>query len=138
MKTATSGPPASPRQPVQRVAAIDEDECIGCALCIKACPVDAIVGAHTFMHAVVEPECIGCELCVAPCPADCISMIETRVARTAHNRAQFARERRRRRDLRRAAHTARYAGAVQARREELKSLIRRKPPAGAPNGGQDE
>ena len=56
------------------VAVIDEQTCIGCTLCIQACPVDAIVGAAKQMHTVVEVECTGCELCVAPCPVDCITM----------------------------------------------------------------
>lgn len=57
-----------------RVAIIDESRCIGCALCIPVCPVDAIVGAAQFMHTVVTDECTGCELCLAPCPVDCITM----------------------------------------------------------------
>lgn len=56
------------------VAVIDEQLCIGCTLCIQACPVDAIVGAAKQMHTVVDPLCTGCELCVAPCPVDCIHM----------------------------------------------------------------
>ena len=56
------------------VACIDESRCIGCTLCIDACPVDAIVGAAQLMHTVVEPWCIGCRLCVPPCPVDCIAM----------------------------------------------------------------
>ena len=56
------------------VAVIDESLCIGCTHCRNACPVDAIVGAHQFMHTIIEAECTGCELCVAPCPMDCISM----------------------------------------------------------------
>jgi electron transport complex protein RnfB len=56
------------------VAHIDESTCIGCTLCIQACPVDAIVGAAKLMHTVVEAECTGCELCLAPCPVDCIEM----------------------------------------------------------------
>jgi electron transport complex protein RnfB len=56
------------------VALIDESACIGCYHCRNACPVDAIVGAHQFMHTVIESECTGCELCVAPCPVDCITM----------------------------------------------------------------
>ncbi|MCB5191668.1 electron transport complex subunit RsxB [Methylobacillus arboreus] len=56
------------------LAVIDESSCIGCTLCIKACPVDAILGAHKQMHTVITDECTGCELCVAPCPVDCISM----------------------------------------------------------------
>lgn len=57
------------------VAFIDENTCIGCTLCIQACPVDAIVGAAKQMHTIVAKECTGCELCLAPCPVDCISMI---------------------------------------------------------------
>ncbi len=55
-------------------AVIDEHGCIGCTLCIKACPVDAILGAAKRMHTVIAHECTGCELCLPPCPVDCISM----------------------------------------------------------------
>jgi len=54
---------------------IDESNCIGCTLCIQACPVDAIVGAAKLMHTVVASLCTGCERCIAPCPVDCISMV---------------------------------------------------------------
>lgn len=57
------------------VAFIDENTCIGCTLCIQACPVDAILGAAKQMHTIIAQECTGCELCVPPCPVDCISMI---------------------------------------------------------------
>jgi electron transport complex protein RnfB len=55
-------------------AVVDESRCIGCTLCIDACPVDAIVGAARQMHSVIAAECTGCELCIAPCPMDCIRM----------------------------------------------------------------
>ena len=58
----------------RRVAVIDEQWCIGCTLCIAACPVDAIVGAAKRMHTVIEIWCNGCELCLAPCPVDCIDL----------------------------------------------------------------
>jgi len=58
------------------VAVIDEPACIGCTLCIQACPVDAIVGAAKLMHTVIESECTGCELCLPPCPVDCIDLVE--------------------------------------------------------------
>ena len=57
------------------VAWIDEALCIGCTFCIRACPVDAIVGAAKQMHTVITAECTGCELCIVPCPMDCIVMI---------------------------------------------------------------
>jgi len=57
------------------LAVIDETTCIGCTLCIQACPVDAILGASKFMHTVIESECTGCELCLPPCPVDCIEMV---------------------------------------------------------------
>ena len=62
--------------PVRRVALIDEQWCIGCTVCIRVCPVDAIVGARRLMHTVVADECSGCELCVEPCPVDCIRMVD--------------------------------------------------------------
>jgi electron transport complex protein RnfB len=70
--------PLNPRNGIEqprRVALIDEARCIGCTLCIKACPVDAIVGAAKLMHTVVTELCSGCDLCVAPCPVDCIAMV---------------------------------------------------------------
>jgi electron transport complex protein RnfB len=57
------------------VALVDEARCIGCARCIDACPVDAIVGAQGLMHTVLAPLCTGCKLCLPPCPVDCIDMV---------------------------------------------------------------
>lgn len=65
---------------VERVAIIDEALCIGCTLCIQACPVDAIVGASKRMHTVLADACTGCELCIAPCPVDCIDIIPLQMA----------------------------------------------------------
>ena len=58
----------------RQLAVIDEAWCIGCTLCIKACPVDCIAGASKLMHTVIDFQCTGCELCVLACPVDCISM----------------------------------------------------------------
>jgi len=68
------------------VALIDEETCIGCTLCIEACPVDAIVGAAGLMHTVIASECIGCKLCLPPCPVDCIGMAETGKSLTREQR----------------------------------------------------
>jgi electron transport complex protein RnfB len=56
------------------LAYIDESRCIGCTICIRACPVDAIIGAAKVMHAILETQCTGCELCLEPCPMDCIHL----------------------------------------------------------------
>ena len=66
--------PLNAEENPKQVAIIDEQTCIGCTLCIQACPVDAIVGAAKQMHTIVEPLCTGCELCVKPCPVECIRM----------------------------------------------------------------
>jgi electron transport complex protein RnfB len=70
--------PINPANGVERprpVAFIDESLCIGCTLCIQACPVDAILGAAKQMHTILPTLCTGCDLCVAPCPVDCIVMV---------------------------------------------------------------
>ncbi|SCK30450.1 electron transport complex subunit RsxB [Vogesella sp. LIG4] len=65
----------APQPKPKAVALIDEATCIGCTLCIQACPVDAILGSAKMMHTVIASECTGCELCLTPCPVDCIRMI---------------------------------------------------------------
>ncbi|HEC17817.1 MAG TPA: electron transport complex subunit RsxB [Gammaproteobacteria bacterium] len=60
---------------VKTVVEIDEQLCIGCTLCIQACPVDAILGAPKQMHTVIRDECTGCDLCIPPCPVDCINIV---------------------------------------------------------------
>jgi electron transport complex protein RnfB len=56
------------------IARIIEQECIGCTLCIKACPFDAIIGASKHLHTVMSQYCTGCKLCLPPCPVDCITL----------------------------------------------------------------
>jgi electron transport complex protein RnfB len=82
------------------IAVIDEHACIGCTLCIEACPVDAIVGAARLMHTVIAAECTGCRLCVPPCPVDCIDMIETGETWTHEERLRRAGQYRRRYEAR--------------------------------------
>ncbi|WP_436205084.1 electron transport complex subunit RsxB [Caballeronia sp. LjRoot31] len=106
------------------LAIIDENLCIGCTLCLQACPVDAIVGAAKQMHTIIPELCTGCDLCVPPCPVDCIAMVpvtgektgwdawsqqEADAARERHDfrQARLARER----DAAEARKAARMAGA---------------------------
>ncbi|WP_244807843.1 MULTISPECIES: electron transport complex subunit RsxB [Caballeronia] len=122
------------------VAVIDENVCIGCTLCMQACPVDAIVGAAKQMHTVIAELCTGCDLCVPPCPVDCIAMVpvtgdrtgwdawsqeqadaararhDRRVARLERERAE-AQARASARQAARAAQTAQTAQATQATHE---------------------
>ncbi len=116
----------------RQVALIDEQRCIGCTLCIQACPVDAIVGAPKLMHTVIGSECTGCELCLPPCPVDCITLetsrwsvldellgARKRAAELARRRFQ-ARNQRLERDLReRAERMALRAAAKVAPTETL-------------------
>jgi electron transport complex protein RnfB len=68
--------PENGEEKPKTVVKIDESRCIGCTLCIQACPVDAIVGAAKLMHTVIASECTGCDLCLPPCPVDCIDIVE--------------------------------------------------------------
>ncbi len=73
------GKPLNPKFGVHKpkqLAVIDEDICIGCVMCIKACPTDAILGTAKHMHTVIGRDCTGCELCIEPCPVDCIDMVD--------------------------------------------------------------
>ena len=100
-----------------RVARIDESACIGCTLCIAACPVDAIIGAQKRMHTVLTSLCSGCELCVAPCPVDCIAMIPANRHWSATD-ATAARERYARRGKRLAAASAEATRDAEARKRK--------------------
>ena len=97
------------------VALIDESRCIGCALCLPPCPVDAIVGAAGHMHTVIARHCTGCELCVPACPVDCISIVAPAAPITARGGVDA----RRAADSRRryGAHTQRIAADARAAEE---------------------
>ena len=110
------------------LALIDEAWCIGCTLCIKACPVDCIVGTPKRMHSVIEALCTGCELCVPVCPVDCISMPPASGTRTGWQAwsgadAQTARERYAAREVRlereKAENDARLAARARAKLADL-------------------
>ncbi|WP_287984131.1 electron transport complex subunit RsxB [Piscinibacter sp.] len=121
-----------------RLAVIDESWCIGCTLCIKACPVDCIVGAAKVMHTVIASQCTGCELCAPACPVDCIAMRETGDGRTGWDawspaQADQARERyafhrvRVARDAR--ENEARLAAKAEAKLADLPNQTRLSDPA---------
>ena len=95
------------------VALIDPERCVGCARCLPACPVDAILGAQRQLHTVIEHDCNGCELCLAACPVDCIDM----VPRTADEHAPSSAENR----LRYQRHRARVATRAQERAQLLEA-----------------
>ena len=103
--------PLNPANGVEKplaVAVIDEALCIGCTLCIQACPVDCIVGAPTKMHTVIESQCTGCDLCLLPCPMDCIAMVPVQPPRAwTRADADAARRRHAERNARRATEQAR-------------------------------
>ena len=121
------------------VAVIREAECIGCTKCIKACPVDAIIGAGKLMHAVIAHECTGCGLCVEPCPVDCIEMVtlplseydpdlartrfnakQTRILRDEHEKQQNYREKRQL-----ALKTADHVQDTQAKQDYIQQALAR-------------
>lgn len=125
------------RQP--SVAVIREAECIGCTKCIKACPVDAIIGSGKFMHVVIAHECTGCGLCVEPCPVDCIEMVtltephydqdiarkrfnakQTRHLREEHEQQQIYREKRQL-----ALKSANKAQDIQAKQDYIQLALAR-------------
>ena len=105
--------PLNPTNGAERplaVAVIDEALCIGCTLCIQACPVDCIVGAPTKLHTVIESQCTGCDLCLPPCPMDCIAMIPVHPPRAwTRADADAARRRHAERNVRHATEQARNA-----------------------------
>jgi len=74
--------PVNGEEGPRQLAVIDEAWCIGCTLCLKACPVDCIVGGPKAMHTVIDELCTGCELCIPVCPVDCISLIDASAGRT--------------------------------------------------------
>jgi electron transport complex protein RnfB len=90
--------PANGLEVPRLLAVIDEAWCIGCTLCLKACPTDAILGGTKAMHTVIDAECTGCELCLPACPVDCISLVPVTGERTGWNawsaaQAEAARQR---------------------------------------------
>ena len=112
--------PANGEEGPRRLAVIDEAWCIGCTLCIKACPVDCIVGAPKCMHTVIESLCTGCELCVPVCPVDCIALEDATPGRSGW--AAWSPEQADESRLRYAAHGVRNARDAGENDERLAAL----------------
>jgi electron transport complex protein RnfB len=116
------------------VAVIDEARCIGCTLCIAACPVDAIAGASGLMHTVIEKYCIGCDLCVPLCPVDCIEMVPSQREWTEADIAA-AKRRARQRKARLVAQAAIPAAPDGQRKAAVAAAIERARARRASRGG---
>ena len=101
----------------RKLAVIDETWCIGCTLCIKACPVDCIIGAPKRMHTVIESLCTGCELCIPVCPVDCIALEDATPGRSGW--AAWSPEQAEQARLRYAAHRARHVRDASENDERL-------------------
>ena len=117
----------------RRIVYIEEATCIGCTLCIQACPVDAIIGAPKRMHTVIEADCTGCELCLPVCPMDCIALEEASAGATgwaAWSPAQA--------DAARARYAGRQARLARDARDEDERLgAKAAPPAAETASGDD-
>ncbi|KND58074.1 Iron-sulfur cluster-binding protein [Candidatus Paraburkholderia schumanniana] len=120
------------------VAVIDENVCIGCTLCMQACPVDAIVGAAKQMHTVIAELCTGCDLCVPPCPVDCIAMVPVTGERTGWDAwSQEEADAARARHDRRMTRLARERAAAQAEPEASPVAEAGAQPPAAPVASED-
>ncbi len=132
-------PELAPHRPPQ-LALIRERDCIGCTLCIQACPVDAIIGAAKLMHSVIADECTGCELCVPACPMDCIELstdkrpvsadsawrwFDPERVNRARRRSQANRLRNERRKHKSARRGTPDAGEQEKMREEILAAVQR-------------
>lgn len=137
--------PLNPANGVERPrprALIDESLCIGCTLCMQACPVDAIVGAAKQMHTVVEALCTGCDLCVPPCPVDCIAMVPVTGNLTGWDawsqaQADAARERYEQHQARRRREQAAQEARLAAKAARLAAAQAQPPGGNAPAAAVD-
>ena len=114
--------PENGAEGIRQLAVIDETWCIGCTLCVDACPVDAIVGAPKLMHTVIDTHCTGCELCLPVCPVDCIALLPasgTRTGWAAWGAAQAQAAR-----TRYALHTQRHQRKAEEETVRLEAMAR--------------
>lgn len=123
-KTFSIFPVDVPQPKPRALAVVIEENCIGCTLCIQACPVDAIVGAAKRMHTIIADECTGCALCIPPCPVDAIEMIPVQPIQMIFPPAQSAQAKQR--------YTFRLARQARDKAEKTRRLAERSPTA-SPN-----
>jgi electron transport complex protein RnfB len=124
--------PAFGDEAPRRIVYIEEATCIGCTLCIQACPVDAIVGAPKRMHAVIEADCTGCELCLPVCPMDCMALEDASAGATGWAAWSTAQA-----DTARTRYAARDARHSRDAREEDERLNAKHPPAAEQAAAED-
>lgn len=140
-----TGLPVQPLNPLngveapRAVAIIDEAWCIGCTLCIKACPTDAIIGSNKLMHTVIEPYCTGCELCIPACPVDCISLENLTGPHTGWNAwsPQDAETARKRYESHRMQHTHDNSAKPEKLQEKVSATPAKPPDPSLPRGDEE-
>src|SRR3990167_3891456 len=104
------------------VAKIDESNCVGCAKCLPACPVDAIIGAPQHTHTIIAQECIGCGLCLPPCPMDCITLHTTPTPLFSKEKVKSRYQARKKR-LQRRQHLPAPIPTLEDRKKEIQQLL---------------
>jgi electron transport complex protein RnfB len=116
--------PANGIEKPRTLAFIEEEFCIGCTLCIQACPVDAILGAAKQMHTIIPDLCTGCDLCIPPCPVDCISVIDAKHS-SENNQEEWQAWNQKQADAARERHNQRNLRLIREKEENDARLLKK-------------